>query len=76
MWQSQIVLFENKNIQEDFFTTQLGTGNWTVQHVTNETSPSPFVVRQFFDETQTIICYKKGERSDEISLQFTRRAFK
>ena len=57
MWHSQIIVFENSAIQDDFFTMQLATGHWTAQHVMDESMQSHWIVKQFTDGAQTIFCY-------------------
>lgn len=57
MWHSQIIVFENKESQNDFFAMQLATGHWTEQHMREESLHSHWVIKQFTDERKTIFCY-------------------
>lgn len=59
MWYSQVVLFEHRCVQDDFFTGKLATGDWREEQVTEKVSSSHWSVRQFTDveQQQTILCY-------------------
>ena len=59
MWYSQVVLFEHRCVQDDFFTGKLATGDWHEEQVTEKLSSSHWSVRQFteVEQQQTILCY-------------------
>ena len=57
MWNSQIIIFENSEIQIDFFNGHLAKGHWIEQHMTDERLHSHWVIRQFTDGGKIITCY-------------------
>lgn len=55
MWYSQIIVFKNTDIENNFFERQVLTGHW--QPVMNDKIHSDWVVKQFTDATQNLFCY-------------------
>lgn len=55
MWYSQIIVFNNNSIQDDFIYSHVATGHW--QPVMNDNIHSDWVVKAFTDGTQNLFCY-------------------
>lgn len=61
LWYSEIIVFENGQACNDFFTRQIETGVWRTEQATSPVIDSHWVSRQFIEEEreQVIICYSE-----------------
>lgn len=57
MWHSQIMVFENGEIQDDFIKGHLSTGHWIEQHIQDEGVKDCWVIKPLTDGRQMVFLY-------------------